>query len=672
MTRRFIFPLLHAILAFAVFSFSAPAQEIDTTSAGLDIQDEELLETLSGDQEDSQVLDRLEELAANPIDLNRADLATLQTIPGLSPMIAASIIGYRQKHGPFTQFGDLARVPGMDGQTLDILHRFGTLSVAEIQAPLFGETAIEFRSRVMQDFETPRGYLEGKYPGTKMKLYNRLQLTVGEHFRFGALTEKDAGESRFADFFTTFLEVKDVGFADVFVAGDYNISAGQGIVLWRNSGFSKSVETISSVKRSSALISPYRSSLETGFFRGAAWEKQFGAFKTAAFFSTHSYDARLDSLTGAAGSFDESGLHRTATERAKEDNVSETLVGARVSVRITDPWVAGEIGISGYSSTFDREIRSVSPGAFEGTYASAAGLDYNLMVSGTNLFGEWGRSHTNAIGGVSGLSTRLFDGFDLSLLYRYFPADFVSLHGYAFGERNGETRNEEGMYLGLKYRLIRTLTLRGYVDVFRFPGRTYFNPLPASGNDLLVQSDWRFASRTLFTVRYREKMKDDPITIVDPDTRRIMTTRTQRNLRLEIMYQPARFFRVRSRVEFVRVDWAAGSPSESGMLAFLDVRYRPRPGLQIYARVIGFKTDSYESRVYEYENDLRGVFANTALYGSGQHLYLLVLWEAIHGIRFSAKYSRLVRDNVRFLRSGYDRIAGDELSRFSLQVEFRY
>ncbi|NOY06850.1 MAG: helix-hairpin-helix domain-containing protein [Chlorobi bacterium] len=672
MTRRFIFPFLPAIIAFAAFTFSAPAQQIDTTRTGPDIQDEELLENLTGDQEDSQVLDRLEDLAAHPVDLNLADLSTLQTIPGLTPMIAASIIGYREKYGPFTQFGDLARVPGMDRQTLELLQRFGTLSTTETQAPLLGKTTVEFRSRVMQDLETARGYLEGKYPGTKMKQYNRFQLTVGEHFRFGVLTEKDAGEPRLADFFTTFLEVKNVGFADVFVAGDYNVSAGQGIVLWRNSGFSKSVETISSIKRSSSLISPYRSSLENGFFRGAAWEKQFGALQAAAFFSTHTYDARLDSLTGAAGSFDESGLHRTVTERAKEDNVSETLVGAHVSVRITNPWVSGEMGISGYSSTFDREIRPSSPGAFEGTSASAVGLDYNLMVSGTNLFGEWARSHTKAIGGVSGLSTRLFDGFDLSLLYRYFPADFVSLHGYAFGERNGGTRNEEGMYLGLKYRLFRTLTLRGYMDVFRFPGRTYFNPLPASGKDLLVQTDWRFAARTLLTLRYREKVKDDPITIVDPENRRIITNRTQRNLRAEIMYQPARFFRVRSRVEFVRVDWATGLSSESGMLAFLDIRYRPRPDVQVYARVIGFRTDSYESRVYEYENDLRGVFANSALYGSGQHFYILLLWEAFHGMRFSAKYSRLVRDNVRSLRSGYDEIAGDELSRISIQVEFRY
>ncbi len=672
MTRRFIFPFLPAIIALAILPLSAPAQEIDSARTSLDIQNEELLETLTEDQEDSQVLDRLEELAAHPIDLNRADLSTLQTIPGLSPMIAASIIGYREKHGPFTQFGDLASVPGIDRQALDLLYRFATLSPVEVSEPLFGETAVEFRSRVMQDLETPRGYVEGTYPGTKMKLYNRFQLTVGEHFRFGILTEKDAGEPRYADFFTTFLEVKDVGFADVFVAGDYNISAGQRIVLWRNSGYSKSVETISSVKRSSALISPYRSSLESGFFRGAAWEKRFGALRAAAFFSTNTYDARLDSLTGIAGSFDESGLHRTAGERAKEDNVSETLVGARISARITTPRVSGELGLSGYSSTFDREIRSGSPGAFEGTSASAVGLDYNLMVRGTNLFGEWARSHTKAIGGVSGLSTRLFDGFDLSLLYRYFPADFVSLHGYAFGERNGETRNEEGMYLGLKYRLLRSLTLRGYVDVFRFPGRTYFNPLPTSGKDLLVQSDWRFAARTLLTVRYREKAKDDPLPVSDSHTRRIVTTQTQRNARVEILFQPARAVRVRSRVEFVRVEWATRVPPESGMLAFLDIRYRPRPGVQVYARVIGFRTDSYESRIYEYENDLRGVFANTALYGSGQHLYLLVQWEAFHGIRFSAKYSRLVRDNVRSLRSGYDAIPGDELSRFSVQVEFRY
>ena len=48
-----------------------------------------------------------------PININTANLAQLDALPGVGPVIAARIISYREKNGPFKTIEELRKVPGM-------------------------------------------------------------------------------------------------------------------------------------------------------------------------------------------------------------------------------------------------------------------------------------------------------------------------------------------------------------------------------------------------------------------------------------------------------------------------------------------------------------------------------------------------------------------------------
>ena len=48
-----------------------------------------------------------------PININSANLAQLDALPGVGPVIAARIISYREKNGPFKAIEELRKVPGM-------------------------------------------------------------------------------------------------------------------------------------------------------------------------------------------------------------------------------------------------------------------------------------------------------------------------------------------------------------------------------------------------------------------------------------------------------------------------------------------------------------------------------------------------------------------------------
>jgi competence protein ComEA len=61
------------------------------------------------------------------VDLNRADDATLQTLPGVGPATAAAILEWRAANGSFRSVDDLLGVPGIGEKTLEKLRALVTV-----------------------------------------------------------------------------------------------------------------------------------------------------------------------------------------------------------------------------------------------------------------------------------------------------------------------------------------------------------------------------------------------------------------------------------------------------------------------------------------------------------------------------------------------------------------
>ena len=59
--------------------------------------------------------------AADPVDLNTADLAPLMTLPEIGETRATAILTYRQIHGPFRSVDELAAVNGIGPGILELV-----------------------------------------------------------------------------------------------------------------------------------------------------------------------------------------------------------------------------------------------------------------------------------------------------------------------------------------------------------------------------------------------------------------------------------------------------------------------------------------------------------------------------------------------------------------------
>ncbi len=57
-----------------------------------------------------------QERARDPIDLNRATVAELQTLPSIGPVLAQRIVEHRRKHGSFRRPAEILAIRGVSAR----------------------------------------------------------------------------------------------------------------------------------------------------------------------------------------------------------------------------------------------------------------------------------------------------------------------------------------------------------------------------------------------------------------------------------------------------------------------------------------------------------------------------------------------------------------------------
>ncbi|RMF62149.1 MAG: hypothetical protein D6743_12585, partial [Calditrichaeota bacterium] len=468
------------------------------------------------------------------------------------------------------------------------------------------------RSRVSDPIDRAVGFKDGTYPNSPQKLYTRLQFRLHERVRGGVLVEKDSGERRLDDLRLYHLAFRLSDQALLFL-GDYTLEVGQGLVLWGPYGFSKSAEAIYPLRKRPRGLRGYLTVDENADLRGAATRLKLGMAELLAFVSRKKLDA-TPSSDDAVSSLFTTGLHRTRTEENKKDVLAESVIGGHLSYILP---VGLKLGLSYVHSNYDKTISSSDlvrkRYAFRGKTNEVMGVNWSWEGRQYQLFGEFARSKS---GGTALLAGTIldFDALRLAFLHRNYQKDFQNFRAFGFGERNGATQNEVGYYTGLEYKLSRGTTVRAYYDIFRQPWRTFFSSLPGQGQELLTQVEQRLGRRVILTVRFRQKTKEETEKVVDARGRakEEFSDETVTRWRVQADVHVSRRLALRGRVELgshrTHGFGTDGERShENGVLLFSEVKWRPHRRLTVLTRLSFFDTDSFASRLFQYEHDVPGV-----------------------------------------------------------------
>lgn len=683
-TRR---ALLFLILQFpAVALYAQEARRSDTLQQRLDVDLEDLLEQATQDAEDSELMDLLTSLQENPLDANAASEAELEQLPGVTPIVAHNLVLFRATRW-FENVDDLLGVEGMSAELLARIRPFIRAGPLETGEPGVRLAAITFRTRSTQNLQLRGGFRDGTYPGSPLKLYNRFLARVEQggslasrrrgdrpelrplSLELGVVTEKDAGERSITDFAAGHIAATLPGLSTRIIVGDFVVESAEGLVFWRSVGLSKGAEVISPARKNGAGIRPYSSTDENGYFRGAAADVSLGWLSLALMYSNRSVNATVDT-NGVVTGFDDSGLHRTETELGRKNQLRERTLGVRASAV---PIEGLKLGLSAYQARFTRPVRFSTLSVSPNDVAAVIGWDAAYTQDRFSAFSEIARDRSNAFAGLVGVVLRPHQSVDVACLVRSYPRDFLSPHSASFGESGSPPRNESGAYLGLSVRPLSWVKLATYFDQFAFPWKTWTNRLPSSGHDFLALTEVEVSRKLILNLQFKHKSKSDETIVLDEFGRRdrAVEPRSQKNYRATIEMNSSRFFRWRSRIEVVSVDYRSTGGREKGILMYQDIRWSPLAHLQIDARAAAFQTDSYDSRVYEFESEPFGAVANPALFGKGLRWYLLTRYEIGAGIDLWVKYARTQKEGVKSMGSGADEILGDVDNRLTFQLEIR-
>lgn len=663
---------------------------------------EDLIEKIARDsEEDLDYTTLFNDLAFyldHPLNLNTATYEELERLHFLTDFQIQSLHAYISENGNLLSIYELPLVYGFTEELTRRIEPFvtvasGTAGERELESGKFlSQTDHQLFIRTSRVLQKQVGYtsipdsllqqnLNARYPGTPVKFYTRYAFRYKDRIRAGYTGDKDAGEEFFTgtnshgfDFNSAYIQLSNTGRIKEFIAGDYQVSFGQGVNTWSGLAFNKSPDIIN-LRRKSQGISRFTSTNENAFFRGLAATVDLNRFELTGFLSNKHVDANItetDSLSDEPltfSSFQTSGIHALPRQVEDEDAIRETVIGGNLTCRFEH----ARLGFSVSHYFFNAELlRGDDPYEFFSFYGSKNtnySLDYYIQSSKLSLFGEAGISSNKGLAMMNGALIDLSAPVSLAFIQRMYQKDYQALYADAFAE-NTETSNENGFYMGILTHPFVNWTFSGYIDAFSFPWLRYNTSAPSSGYDYLLQADYNTNEGLNAYVRYQHNHK--PIDIKSEESGIAYTGRkllSRVRFHFDYPVSPTVTFHDRLELSFSRKD---GESLLTGYLIYHDILYKPSGFPVSFAiRYAMFDTEGWDPRIYTYEHDVLYAFSIPALYDRGIRAYLNARYSMNEHFDLWLKISNTYWPDRETIGSGLDEIEGKNRTEVRVQVRVK-
>lgn len=684
---RFFIYLIITFFSISVFS----QEKNDVIQQRIEFIAEQL-ETESIDL--TTVFDQLDYYIDHPLNLNFATYEELESIGVLTEIQIKELLLHIKLTGKLISIVELQSLKYWDLATIQLIIPFvkvddtfeqlhvgwkEALKQGKYETILRYQTIPQFKSGYSSVSDSAKNSSSSYYFGNEDHYYSRFRFAYRDNLSVGFTGDKDSGEQFFKgsqkqgfDFYSFHAFYKGGKYLKSIALGDYQVQIGQGLNCWSGFAFGKTADVIN-VKKSATALRPYTSTDENRFFRGTAFEVGIKNYSLLTFVSVKKMDATLQqdtSLVDFASSLQTTGYHRTSTEIARKNSVTERILGTNLKGQFRNFKVGIATVYQGYNEIYSKQIQPYNQFDFRGKEFVSLSADYNWIVRNVNFFGEIARtSFSGAMAQLHGILISLDSKASLSVVYRNYGTAYQTMYNSGFSEGTN-TQNEKGLYSGLKFRLLNSFEVNSYLDLFSFPWLKYQVDKPSFGHEIFSQITYKPTKQLEIYGRFREQVRQKNSRISDgtiPEIENII----QRNYRLNLSCTVSESIVLKTRIEYVTLH-RPSSKLEKGVVLSQDVMYKPKTlPIDVTLRYALFQTDSYDSRIYTYESNAQNIFSIPAYYYQGSRAYLMVRYTPLKKVDIWVRYGSTIYSNRKSIGTGSEEIQGSVKSDISVQIRFK-
>ena len=600
---------------------------------------------------------------------------------------------YVAENGFLVTVYELASVEGF---TIDFVQKIEPYIVAAAVSKnrkvtfksLFKRPKNKLLIRYSQILEKKAGYDKNRkthYVGSPQQYAFRYNFSASEHITLGVAGKKNAGEEFFKGsqkqgfgFYSFHLQVKKIGVLQSVILGDYRLHFGQGLIM--GNGFLNN--SSGEIRKTGAVQRPVTAMSQSNFLRGATLQLGNYKFSGTIFYGHRFFDGNVvevePDVFAFEGAITNTGLHRTETELKKRNALFNRVYGAHFHAHLKTFKIGVQMMRSEFSLPILPSSRPYQYFDFSGKGLCNASIDYQVLIKHHILFGEIAARSTSGFAFLQGAIFKVDPRMKLSVLIRHFSKNFAALDGKPYS-KNSKLNNETGLLLTSEIILTNKVTMVALFDMYQLRWLRYLIDKPMPHFDASLRFDVALSRNCAMLLRYNYKtqIKNYREETIYNQVFEIQ----QHRLRVVLSYSFLQFLQFKSEVSGVfnpvntrfiaSLPQSAKKKNHFGVLAYQDVGVNIlKIGLDLKFRFALFDTDTYDERLYAYENDLSYTFTINSYYYRGCKTYFIVKWK-YKWFEIQGKISRLLFFNKNQISSGLELIDASHKTEVKLQMLFK-
>ena len=231
--------------------------------------------------------------------------------------------------------------------------------------------------------------------------------------------------------------------------------------------------------------------------------------------------------------------------------------------------------------------------------------------------------------------------------------------------------NEKGLYMGMVSTPFNKITLSAYADFFHYEWLRYSVDAPSSGQEYSAQLVYNISRSGDLIFSYRKMI--NPMNYSATNDKMNLIGDSKRDYyRVQLNYQALAWLKLQSRVEITQRD-AADKSREKGYLIYQGFQVKPlKNDMSLSFRYLLFDTDSYDTRLYTFEQDVPYSFSVPAFSGQGSRFYILFSSSISRKLSVILRYSQTWYSDRNVISSGNDEIIGNKKSDFKAVLKLSF